>query len=178
MLRTEWHVSPAVELQQQLRHLPVAAALQLSVTARQLESQDQFLVLALGSDNLLEVRVPELLEAVPCCMSACPVMLHAVHLASRLHPSLLSTCTKAGTAHTSLLCSGSPQGSCPSAAVSPSLKQDRHHLSACPLQLPVAMQVSVQLQTGLLMLRPAAGLDSDEQTATWIRQASPCCNRA
>ena len=86
MLRTEWHVSPAVELQQQLRHLPVAAALQLSVTARQLESQDQFLVLALGSDNLLEVRVPELLEAVPCCMAACPVMLHAVHLASPIAP--------------------------------------------------------------------------------------------
>ena len=59
----------------------------------------------------------------------------------------------------------------------PASIQARHHLSGCPRRLPVAVQVSVQLQTGLLMLRPAAGLDSDEQTAAWIRQASSCCSR-
>ena len=90
MLRTEWPTCPAVELRQQLRQLPVAAALQLSVTERQLESRDQSLVLALGTDDLLEVRLPELSDAVPCCMSASLLMLHAVHLASQLHPSLLS----------------------------------------------------------------------------------------
>ena len=50
----------------------------------------------------------------------------------------------------------------------------RQHLSACHRRLLGAVQVSVQLQTGLLMLRSAAGLESDEQTAAWIRQASPC----
>ena len=69
MLRTEWPTCPAVELQQQLRQLPVAAALQLSVTARQLESRDQSLVLALGTDDLLEVRAPEPSAALPCWMS-------------------------------------------------------------------------------------------------------------
>lgn len=59
----------AAELRQQLQRLPVAAALQLSVTARQLKSQDQSLLLALGSDDLLEVRLPELSEAALYCMS-------------------------------------------------------------------------------------------------------------
>ena len=75
MLRAEWPTCPAVELRRQLRQLPVAAALQLSVTARQLESRDQSLVLALGSDDLLEVRLPEGPEAEPCCMSAMLITL-------------------------------------------------------------------------------------------------------
>ena len=85
-----WPTCPAVELRQQLRQLPVAAALQLSVTARQLESQEHSLVLALDSHDLLEVRLPELSEAVPGCISASLGMLHDVHLASRLQRSLLS----------------------------------------------------------------------------------------
>ena len=77
------------ELRQQLQRLPVAAAMQLRVTARQLKSQDQSLLLALGSDDLLEVRLPELSEAAPYWMSVSLITLHAAHLASRLQSSCL-----------------------------------------------------------------------------------------